>query len=134
MVGVTGRRQKGKINIDVVVENGSETAAHNHVLVITLPEAGEYGEYVSEAASCAIDGVTLTCSLPDLQAAEQSTVTMTVLTSQTLTKFDFTAEISSDELEIDLEDNSVTKKFGGALNVLLLGLLGLLAIRRRNRV
>ncbi len=134
MVGVTGKWQNGKINIDVVVENASETVAHNPALVITLPEAVEYGEYVSEVASCEIDGVTLTCSLPDLQAAEQSTVTLTVLTSKTLTKFDFTAEISSDELEVDIEDNSVTQKFGGALNVLILGLLGLLAIRRRNRV
>ena len=133
MVGATGKWQNGKINIDVIVENGSETAAHNPVLVITLPEAVEYGEYVSETASCAIDGVTLTCSLPDLQAAEQSSVKLTVLTSKTLTKFDFTAEISSDELEVDVEDNSVTQKFGGALNVLLLGLLGLVAIRRRNQ-
>ncbi|OUR92786.1 hypothetical protein A9Q81_15820 [Gammaproteobacteria bacterium 42_54_T18] len=132
MVGVTGKWQNGKINIDVVVENASETVAHNPALVITLPEAVEYGEYVSEVASCEIDGVTLTCSLPDLQAAEQSTVTLTVLTSKTLTKFDFTAEVSSDELEVDLDDNSVTQKFGGALNVLLLGFLGLLVIRRRN--
>ncbi len=134
MVGATGKWQNGKINIDVVVENGSETTAHNPELVITLPEAVEYGEYVSETASCAIDGVTLTCSLSDLQATEQSTVKLTVLTSKTLTKFDFTAEISSDELEVDVEDNSVTQKFGGALNVLLLGLLGLLAIRRRRQV
>jgi len=134
MVGATGKWQNGKINIDVIVANGSETAANNPVLVITLPEAVEYGEYVSDSASCSIDGVTLTCSLPDLLAAEQSTVKLTVLTSKTLTKFDFTAEISSDELEVDLEDNSVTQKFGGALNVILLGLFGLLAIRRRNRV
>lgn len=134
MVGATGKWQNGKINIDVVVENGSETVAHNPALVITLPEDVEYGEYVSETASCEIDAVTLTCLLPDLQAAEQSTVKLTVLTPKTLTKFDFTAEISSDELEVDLEDNSVTQKFGGALNIFLLGLLGLLAIRRRNRV
>ena len=134
MVGATGKWQNGKINIDVVVENSSETVAHNPVLVITLPEAVEYGETISETASCTIDGVTLTCSLADLEAADQSALKLTVLTSQTLTKFDFTAEVSSDELEGDLEDNSVTQKFGGALNILLLGLLGLLAIRRRSRI
>ena len=134
MIGTTGKWQNGMINFDVTVTNTEVSTANNPVLVVTLPVEVEYGEYLSETASCSIDQVTLTCELPDLESDAESVVKVTVLTPKTLTKFDFTAEVSSDEIDIDVEDNRLTKKFGGALNFLLVGFLALVIMRRRSGV
>jgi len=132
MVGTTGKWQDGKIHFDVTVTNADTNTAHNPVLLVTLPEDVEFGEYLSDTATCSLDQLILTCELPDLESEAESVVKVTVLTPKTLTKFDFIAEVSSDEVDVDEEDNSLTKKFGGALNVLLVGLLMLVALRRKN--
>lgn len=69
------------------------------------------------------------CNLGALAVGAQASVTLQFAT-QIKTKADFTGSVSSEMIDIDTADNTVIKKFGGSLGVMVLALAGLLLRRR----
>ncbi len=69
------------------------------------------------------------CALGTLAVGAQATVTLQFVT-QIKTKAQFTGAVSSEMIDIDTADNTVAKKFGGSLGLMVLALAGLLLRRR----
>lgn len=73
-----------------------------------------------------------TCNLGSLAVGAQATVSLQFST-QIKTRAQFTGAVSSELLDIYTADNTVIKKFGGSLGMMLLAMTGLLLRRRLAR-
>lgn len=70
-----------------------------------------------------------TCNLGSMAVGAQATVTLQFAT-QIKTKAQFTGAVSSELLDIQTADNTVIKKFGGSLGMMVLAMAGLMLRRR----
>jgi len=82
-----------------VTNEGAETAT-NVVLTDVLPQTATLVSMEADGGNC--DASTLTCSLPDLAAGEQTTVTMVVNNTESKTLLN-TATVKADEYPVDVQ-------------------------------
>jgi hypothetical protein len=90
------------------VKDGSGQPAYGVSFTDTLPQTESLlGAFASTGAPCSISGATATCSLGDLAAGGQATVTINVQAPSTLGSLTDTASAYATNADTDLANNSV---------------------------
>ena len=130
LVGKDGKYKKDTktITYNVEVLNQGVADATNVRLTNTLPLDASISSITTDVGVC--DSNTLVCQL-GLLASNQTAIVSIVVTSDNDKKMDFSAEVTTDTTDINVDNNSLTKGFGGAFGVWLLAALGILALVRK---
>lgn len=132
LVGATGKTQKaenrqGFIRYKAVITNNGPDAASGVELRNIFPAGVQLRSINPAKGQCSNDGVT--CSIGDLQVNETVEVIIEVGVNDT-EKRQFGATITSTSTDTDTDNNLDAEKFGGALGLFLIALLGLGLLRR----
>ncbi len=98
-------------------------------ITLTNQFAEGFNLQTATATQGSCNSAATTCNLGSLAVGAQATVTLQFAT-QIKTKAQFTGAVSSELLDIQTADNTVIKKFGGSLGMMVLAMAGLLLRRR----
>ncbi len=133
MVGENGKWKKDVPNIVfyTLVTNTGEVTAENVMLDFVYPFADDSTLSVHSISTgqgeCQPDSVT--CALGNLEPQQVVRINITMLQEKSAWH-DYHANVSSDTVDSDNDNDTVKERFGGALGVYLFGLLVLLIARR----
>lgn len=134
MSGVTfGWYWNGKIQFNSKVENIGAVDAQSVVLTTDLPEGITFVSASSSEGNCEyVDAQRqVVCDFADVMAESTKSARISVVPDSTTAKYNFTTEVSTSISEFDETNNSITRKYGGAIKLLGLLLLAGFGIARR---
>lgn len=134
LVGDTGKfvanandKNSGTVRYIAKVTNLGPEQPGTITLTNVFPEGFVLQTATVSQGSC--NGAATSCNLGSLSVGAQASVTLQFAT-QIKTKAQFTGAVTSEMLDIDTADNTVIKKFGGSLGLMVMAMAALLARRR----
>lgn len=134
LVGDTGKfvanaddKTTGTVRYIAKITNQGPEQPTAVLLSNTFPDGFVLQTATASQGSC--NAAATQCSLGSLAVGAQATVTLQFST-QIKTKTEFGGAVSSEMLDVETQDNTVLKKFGGSLGLMLVAMAGLLARRR----
>ena len=139
LVGHNGKNQKGVVKFSIDLENLGVDESDSAVVTVLLPELPEltlptFSVSQDAADSCSRDQLVLTCSIGYLTPGERRSLNVQFeLDEKNKTKYLFQASILGANADTNLENNSEEKKFGGAMQWLILLGLGIVGAYRASR-
>lgn len=134
MSGITfGWYWNGKIQFNSKVENIGAVDAQSVVLTTDLPEGTTFQSASSSTGDCNYVEAQrqVVCDFNDVLAESTKTAKISVVPDSTTAKYSFTTEVSTTATEFDDTNNSITRKYGGAIQAIGLLMLGGFAYARR---
>mgnify|MGYP000664833258 CR=1 FL=1 len=116
------------ISYQVKIRNEGVNAADNVIVTHTMPDDTTVLTFEQQQGTC--DNIALTCDAGILEPNQTVTIDVVVSTTNKK-KMEFTASVTSDTPEADLQNNQATERFGGALGVWILSILIVLMLSRQ---